>query len=301
MSDVCALVLFNLFVLGMLALDLGAFRRRAHAVTFREAALWSVFWVVLSLLFNVGVYFWRGPEAGLEFLTAYVLEKSLSMDNVFVFTVIFTEMAVSAEYQHKVLTWGILGALVMRGWLIAAGVALVSRFHWVLYVFGVLLLITGARLLFGKHREVRPERNPVLGAARKIFPVTERYERGAFFVRLDRRLAATPLLLVLLMVETADVIFALDSIPAIFGVTEDPLVIYTSNVFAILGLRAMYFLLAGAMKRFLYLRAGVSLVLIFMGTKMLIAPLFKVPILVALVGIAAILATAVLASLRAEK
>ncbi len=301
MNDFHALVLFNVFVLVMLALDLGVFHRRPRAVTLREAALWSTFWVALALMFNVGVYLWRGPEAGLEFLTAYVLEKSLSMDNVFVFAAIFGYTAVPKEYQHRVLFWGVLGALVMRGAFIAAGVAAVAHFHWVLYLFGVFLVVTGGRLLFTEQRTIPAERNPLVRMARKVFPLTERYEGGSFWVRAQGRLYATPLLLVLLMVETTDILFALDSIPAVFAVTEDAFIIYTSNVLAILGLRAMYFLLAGAMARLHHLRAGLSLVLIFVGTKMVIAPIFKIPVLVALGGITAVLGAAVLASLLTEK
>lgn len=301
MSNFYALVLFNLFVLGMLALDLGVFHRRAHTVSFREATTWSVVWIVLSLGFNVGLYFWRGPQPALEFLTGYILEKSLSMDNVFVFAVIFRYMAVPAEDQHKVLFWGVLGALVMRAAFIAAGVALISRFGWVLYVFGVFLVITGVKLLQQTHEEIHPERNPVLRLARKIVPVTERYEGASFFVRRQGRVLATPLFFVLLMVETTDLLFAVDSIPAIFAVTRDPFLVYTSNVCAILGLRALYFVLAGAIMKFRYLRPGLSVVLMFVGVKMLIVHFYKLPILASLLVICSILGVAVAASLRAEK
>ena len=301
MSDLPALALFTLLVLGLLALDLGFFHRRAHAVPLREAAFWSAFWIVLSLAFNVGLYFWRGSQPALEFLTGYILEKSLSMDNIFVFAVIFGYMRVAAEYQHKVLFWGIVGALVMRAAFIATGLALVSRFNWVLYIFGVFLLITGAKLLRERQAEFHPERSPALRLARRVFPITENYEGASFFVRREGRLLATPLLLVLLLVETTDVLFAVDSIPAIFAVTLDPFIVYTSNVCAILGLRALYFVLAGAVRRFRYLRPGLAVVLMFVGVKMLVVRFYKIPILVSLAAICLILLVAVLASLRAEQ
>jgi len=301
MSNLPALALFTLVVLGLLALDLGVFHRRAHVVSIREATFWTVVWVVLSLGFNVGVYIWRGPQPALEFLTGYILEKSLSMDNVFVFAMIFNFMAVRAADQHKVLFWGVLGALVMRAAFIAAGVALVGRFHWVLYVFGVFLLITGAKLLRGKQVEVHPEHNPVVRLARRILPITQGYEGASFFVRREGRLLATPLLLVLLLVETTDVLFAVDSIPAIFAVTLDPFIVYTSNVCAILGLRALYFVLAGAIRKFRYLRPGLAVVLTFVGVKMLVVRFYKIPVLVSLAVICLILLVAVLASLRAER
>jgi tellurite resistance protein TerC len=300
MSDLPALALFTLLVLGLLALDLGLLQRRPRALGFREACAWYVFWVAVSVLFNIGVYLWRGSQPALEFLTGYILEVSLSMDNVFVFAVIFGFMAVHAHYQHRVLFWGIVGALVMRGAFIAAGVALIARFHWVLYLFGVFLVITGAKLLRGKHVEVHPEQNPIVRLARKFFPLTQGYEGAAFFVRRGGQLFATPLLLVLLLVETTDVLFAVDSIPAIFAVTLDPFIVFTSNVFAILGLRALYFVLAGAVRRFRYLRPGLAVVLLFVGTKMLVVRFYQMHILASLGVICLILFVAVLASLRAE-
>jgi len=300
MSNFFALSIFTLFVLGMLALDLGVFHRRPHAVSFREAALWTAVWVTLAVAFNVGVYVWRGPQPALEFLTGYILEESLSMDNVFVFAVIFRFAAVPAQYQHRVLFWGILGALIMRAAFIAAGVALIARFHWVLYVFGIFLVITGAKLLREKGHEVHPDRNPLWRLARRLFPVTENYEGAAFFVRRRSGLLATPLFLVLVMVETTDIVFATDSIPAIFAVTQDPFIVYTSNVFAIMGLRSLYFFLAGAIGRFRYLRVGLSFVLMFVGVKMLVAHYYKLPVLASLAVISCVLAVAILASLRAE-
>lgn len=297
MSNFAALSLFTLFVLGLLTLDLGVFHRRAHTVTIREATIWTVVWIVLSLAFNAGLYFVRGHQAALEFLTGYILEKSLSMDNVFVFAVIFTYMAVPSVAQHKVLFWGVLGALVMRAIFIAAGAALIARFHWVLYIFGVFLLVTGVRLFSKGEEEVHPEKNPVIRLAKRYLHVTRDYEGTRFFVWREGRLKVTPLFIVLLLVETTDVIFAADSIPAVFAVTIDPFIVYTSNVFAILGLRALYFVLAGAILKFRYLRPGLALVLIFVGLKMLIASVYKIPILVSLAVITAILAVAIGASL----
>ena len=297
MSNFYALLLFNLFVLAMLALDLGVFHRRAHVVSLREAVVWSIIWITLSLLFNLGIWFWRGPVPALEFLTGYILEKSLSMDNVFVFAVIFAYMAVPAADQHKVLYWGVLGALIMRAAFIAAGVALISRFNWILYIFGVFLVFTGVRLFLHKYEEVHPERNPVVRLARGLFPVTKDYEGASFFVRREGRRLATPLLLVLLMVETTDVLFATDSIPAVFAVTQDPFIVYTSNIFAILGLRALYFVLAGAITKFHYLRPGLSLILIFVGVKMLVVHYYKLPIALSLAIICGILVAAIGASL----
>jgi tellurite resistance protein TerC len=294
-------VVFNLAVLALLALDLGVFHRRAHAVSLREAAVWSAVWVVLSLGFNCGLWFWRGREDALQFLTAYILEKSLSVDNVFVFAVIFACMAVAAEHQHKVLFWGVLGALVTRGLFILTGATLIKHFHWVLYFLGAFLLVTGARLLRGQRHEFDPERSSVLRLARRLFPITERFEGAWFFVRRGSRVLATPLLLVLLLVETSDVLFAVDSIPAIFSVSEDPFIIYTSNICAILGLRSLYFLLAGAMAKFRHLRGGLSLVLMFVGAKMLASHFVKVPTWLALLVILVILAATMLVSLRAEK
>jgi tellurite resistance protein TerC len=300
MSALSALALFTLFVLFLLTLDLGVFQRQPHRLSFREAAAWYAFWVALSIVFNLGIYFWRGGQPALEFLTGYILEVSLSMDNVFVFAVIFAFMGVRAEFQHRVLFWGIVGALVMRAAFIAAGVVLISRFHWVLYILGAFLVITGVKLFREKPGEFHPERNPVMRLARRIFPITPDYEGAAFFVRREGRRLATPLLLVLLLVETTDVLFAVDSIPAVFSVTLDPFIVYTSNVFAILGLRSLYFLLAGAIRKFRYLRPGLALVLVFVGAKMLVADFYKIPVLVSLGVITTILLMAVLASLRSE-
>jgi tellurite resistance protein TerC len=300
MSEILALALFTLFVLLMLALDLGVFQRQPHRLSFREAIGWYAFWVALAVAFNLGIYFWRGAQPALEFLTGYILEVSLSMDNVFVFAVIFALLGVRGEFQHRVLFWGIVGALVMRAGFIAAGVALVARFHWILYLFGAFLVLTGVRLFRQKHEAFNPERSPVMRLARRVFPITAEYEGAKFFVVREGRRLATPLLLVLLLVETTDVLFAVDSIPAVFSITLDPFIVYTSNIFAILGLRALYFVLAGAMRRFRYLRPGLSLVLIFVGMKMLAAEFYKIPTLLSLGIISSILLAATLASLRSE-
>lgn len=301
MSNLQALVLFNLFVLGLIALDLEIFQRRPHGISFRESIIRTSAWVALALASNVGLYFWRGAEPALEFLAGYILEKSLSLDNMFVFTVIFSSVSIPAEHQHRVLSWGVVGALVLRGALIVTGVTLLSRFHWALYLFGAFLVFTGIKILRAKREKVHPERNLTLRLALKVLPLTERYEGPAFFVRREGKYFATPLLLALVMVETADVLFALDSIPAIFAVTEDPLIIYTSNVFALLGLRAMYFLLAGAIRKFRYLRGGLSLLLIFVGAKMFLTPFYRISTLVSLAVICSILAVTISLSVRLKE
>jgi tellurite resistance protein TerC len=294
-------ILFNLFVVAMLALDLGVFHRDAHEVSVREAAGWSIFWVALSLVFNAGVHHFMGPEKGLEFLTGYLIEKALSVDNIFVFVLIFTYFAVPAKYQHRILFWGILGALLMRGAMIGAGAVLIQRFHWVEYVFGAFLVFTGIRMAMHDEGEIEPERNPVINLVRRLLPVTNVYHGQRFFVRETvrgtLRLVATPLFVVLVLVETTDLVFAVDSIPAIFAVSKDPFIVYTSNVFAILGLRALYFLLARVMHKFHYLRIGLSLVLVFVGAKMLLADVYTVPIHWSLLTIALVLAVSVAASL----
>ena len=294
-------VAFNVFVLGMLALDLAVFHRKAHAVSLREALIWSIVWIALALVFNSGIYYFWGPEKALEFLTGYLIEKSLSVDNLFVFLVIFSYFDVPVMYQHRVLFWGILGALVMRAIFIATGAALLNAFHWMIYVFGGFLIITGIKLLLTGDHKLEPEKNPAVRLLRRIMHVTNEYHGQRFFVRKDRRLWATPLLLVLVVVETTDVIFAVDSIPAIFAITMDPFIVYTSNVFAILGLRALFFLLAGIMDMFRYLKVGLSFVLCFVGVKMMIVDLYKIPIGVSLGLVTGILALSILASLIAQR
>ena len=296
-SSVWLWIGFNLFILGMLALDLGVFHRKAHVVSVREAGAWSAVWVTLALAFNAGVWHFLGRQKGLEFLTGYLIEKSLSIDNVFVIALIFSYFAVPPEYQHRVLFWGILGALAMRAAFIAAGTALIANFHWILYVFGAFLVVTGIKMALAPDRGLEPDRNPVLRLVRRLLPVTDRYHGQRFFVRDAGRLVATPLFLVLVLVETTDLIFAVDSIPAIFAVTSDPFLVYTSNVFAILGLRSLYFLLAGVMQELAYLKLGLAAILVFVGTKMTIAGWYKVPAGVSLAVVAGILALAVGASL----
>lgn len=284
----------------MLALDLGVFNRRAHEVHFREALMWSAMWVGLALTFAVVVYFWHGRRESLEFVTGYLIELSLSIDNLFVFLVLFRYFKVPREHQHKVLFWGILGALIMRGLFIVAGVGLIRRFHWIVYIFGVLLIWSGIKLLRQGDEEIHPEKNPVLRMFRRWVPVTNEYEGSKFLVRRDR-LYATPLLVVLLMVETTDVLFAMDSIPAVLAITLNAFIVYTSNVFAILGLRSMYFALAGVIDLFEYLHYGLSVVLIFIGAKMLLSEYVVIPTHVALGVVAGVLATAVAASLMFPK
>jgi len=290
-------IIFNVFVLGMLALDLLVFHRKAHAVSLREAFTWSVVWISLALIFNLGIYYMWGSEKAMEFLAGYLIEKSLSVDNIFVFIMIFSYFAVPAIYQHRILFWGILGALIMRAIFIALGAALLTAFHWMIYVFGGFLVITGVKLLLTGDHQVEPEKNPAVRLLRRVMHVTKKYDGQRFFVRVDGRLWATPLLLVLVVVETTDVIFAVDSIPAIFAITSDPFIVYTSNIFAILGLRALYFLLAGIMDMFRYLKVGLSFVLCFVGIKMTIVDLYKIPIEISLGVIAGILTVAMAASL----
>jgi len=293
-------ILFNLFVLIMLALDLGVFNRRAHEVRFREALSWSAVWVALALSFAVVVYFWHGRKESLEFVTGYLIELSLSIDNLFVFLVLFRYFKVPREQQHKVLFWGILGALIMRGIFIVAGVGLIRRFHWIVYIFGLLLIWSGIKLLRQGDEEIHPEKNPVLRMFRRLMPVTNEYEGSSFLVRRDR-LYATPLLVVLLMVETSDVLFAMDSIPAVLAITLNAFIVYTSNVFAILGLRSMYFALAGVIDLFEYLHYGLSVVLIFIGLKMLLSEHIVIPTAVALGVVIGVLAIAVAASMLFPK
>jgi len=290
-------IAFNIFVVCMLALDLLVFHRHAHVVKVKEALLFSAFWIALALAFNVVIWWWQGPEVALQFFTGYLIEKSLSIDNLFVFLLIFSYFAVPPIYQHRVLFWGVLGALVMRFVFIVAGAALLARFHWLIYVFGVFLIFTGLRMARKGDEEIHPEKNPVVNFVRRLMPVTPDYQGGRFFIRDMGRLMATPLFIVLVMVETTDVIFALDSIPAIFAITTDPFIVYTSNVFAILGLRSLFFALAGVMVMFHYLKLGLSAVLTFIGAKMVLADFLHIPIGISLLIIAGILIASVVASL----
>jgi tellurite resistance protein TerC len=289
---------FNVFVLAMLALDLGVFHRKAHVVSLRESITWTVVWVTLALLFSGGVWHFYGSQKALEFLTGYLIEKSLSVDNVFVFALLFSYFAVPAKYQHKVLFWGILGALIMRAIMIFLGAALIAKFTWIIYVFGGFLVLTGIKMVVKREEEIHPERNPVVKWFKKLMPVTSDYRGDKFFVRENGVRAATPLFVVLLLVEVSDLIFAVDSIPAIFAVTTDPFIVYTSNVFAILGLRSLYFALAGVMDKFHYLKIGLGVVLAFVGVKMLLAhTAWKIPTLLALGVVVLILAASVVVSL----
>jgi len=302
---------FNLFVLAMLALDLGVFHRKAHAVSGREALTWSLVWISLSLVFNAIIYFfwdkmmptsnYTNSEAALAFFTGYLIEKSLSVDNIFVFILIFSFFAVPAAYQHRVLFWGILGALVMRGTLIAVGAALLNEFHWIIYIFGVFLIFTGIRMALHQDEEVQPDKNPVVKFLRRFMPVTETFQDDKFFIRRAGKLMATPLFLILLIVESTDLVFAVDSIPAIFAVTQEPFIVYTSNVFAILGLRALYFLLANVMDKFQYLKIGLAFVLTFIGVKMVIVDFYHIPVGASLAVVAGILTLSVVASLWKSK
>ena len=294
-------ILFNLFVVAMVALDLGVLNRRSHRVGFREALAWSGVWIVLAAAFAVLVLFWHGRAQALQFVTGYVIEVSLSVDNLFVFLVIFRYFKVPDVYQHKVLFGGILGALLMRGVFILAGVGLIRRFSWITYAFGALLVYSGLKLLRQGETEIHPEKNPVLRLFRRAFPVTEEYVDGQFFTRRffagKSGLYATPLLVVLLVVETSDILFAVDSIPAVLAITLNAFIVYTSNVFAILGLRSMYFALAGMMDLFRYLHYGVSAVLIFIGLKMLGSHYVYIPTGWALALVLFVLGASILASL----
>lgn len=293
---------FNAFVLVMLAIDLGVFHRKAHVVSLKESLIWTCVWIALALVFNLGVWHFSGSTKALEFFTGYLIEKSLSVDNVFVFALLFSYFAVPQTYQHKVLFWGILGALVMRAIMIVAGAALLAKFTWIIYFFGAFLILTGIKMIVKREEEIHPERNPVVRWFKKLMPVTPDYRGDRFFVREKGVRMATPLFVVLLLVEISDVIFAVDSIPAIFAVTKDPFIVYTSNVFAILGLRSLYFALAGVLDKFHYLKIGLGVVLTFVGVKMILAHTeWKIDTLVSLVVIVLILATAVVMSLVRPK
>jgi len=293
---------FNVFVLVMLALDLGVFHKHTHKVPVKEAVIWTTVWITLAMIFMVIIYFDLGKTKALEFLTGYVIEYSLSVDNIFVFIMIFTYFAVDERYQHKVLFWGIIGALIMRAIFIFAGVALINRFHWIIYIFGGFLIITGIRMLFQRDVSVDPEKNPVVKFFRKILPVTNTMEGERFFIRKDKKLYATPLFLVLLIIETSDLIFAVDSIPAILAITQDSFIVYTSNIFAIMGLRSLYFAISGIMEYFRYLKIGLAFVLTFVGIKMVAAGFdIKIPIVYSLLTILAILVISILASIIIKK
>ena len=299
--DLVLWIVLAVLVVGMLALDLFVFHRDAHEVSLREAATWSVVWIGLGLAFGGFVFATRGAQAGGEYLAGYVIEKSLSMDNVFVFAMIFGYFAVPAKYQHRVLFWGVVGAIVFRAIFIAAGATLLEAFHFLIYGFGLLLLVTGVRMWRSKGHSVDPSRNPILRLVKRIVPSTPEYHGQKFFVRHAGKLLATPLFAVLVVVETSDVMFAIDSIPAIFAVTTDPFIVFTSNVFAILGLRSLYFLLAGLIDRFVYLKQGLSALLVFAGVKILVSDVYKMPVALSLAVILGILAVAIGASIWATR
>jgi tellurite resistance protein TerC len=278
-------------------LDLGVFHRKAHVVRAKEALTWSAAWVGLSLLFNLGIWWKFGPEPAVQFLTGYLIEKSLSIDNIFVFVLVFSALGIPSLYQHRVLFWGILSALVLRAIMIFAGVAMLQRFHWLIYLFGAFLIFTGIKLFLNRNQEEHPEQSVVMRWARRVIPSTSRFNSHHFFTRENARWLATPLLMALLLVEATDVLFALDSIPAIFGVTQDPFLVFTSNIFAILGLRSLFFLVAGMVEKFSYLKVGLSAVLVFVGAKMALVEFVKVPAFLSLAIIAALIGASVVASL----
>ncbi len=302
MSDqILAWILFNVFVVVVLLLDAFVFHRKDHEIKMREAILGSIIWVALALSFNVWIYFWKGKELALQFLAGYLVEQSLSVDNLFVFLLIFSYFKIPHHYQHKILFWGILGAQLMRAIFIVAGVAIINRFHWIIYIFGIFLIITGFKLFFEKEKEIDLEKNIVLRFIRKFIPVTPGFENGHFWIKRNGVLYATPLLIVLAIIETTDLIFAIDSIPAILAITKDPFIVYTSNIFAILGLRAMYFALAGLMKLFEYLHYGLGVILIFVGFKMLGEEFIHVPIWMTLTFIVSTLIISVAVSMARMK
>ena len=289
-------ILFNAFVLLMLALDLGVFHRKSHEVSLREALTWTGVWIFLALVFNGILYYWKGQQQALEFFTGYLVEKALSVDNIFVFIMIFTYFQVPSKYQHKVLFWGIIGALIMRIIFIFAGAALIQKFHFTIYVFGALLIYTGYKMFFHNNTKIEPDKNPVIRFFKRFMPVTPGLQGDKFFVKMDGKRFATPLFLVLILIETTDLIFAVDSIPAILAITQDQFIVYTSNVFAILGLRSLYFALAGVVNRFWLLSYGLAVVLVFVGIKMLLVDVYKIPIELSLAFIASVITLSVILS-----
>lgn len=302
MNDITFWIVFNVFVLLLLGLDLFVFHRKEHEVKIKEALLWSAFWIALSLSFNALIYYWQGPAPALEFLTGYLIEKSLSVDNLFVFILIFNFFKVPTKYQHKILFWGIIGALVLRATFILVGVALIAKFHFIIYLLGGFLVFTGLKMAFSHgDEEVHPENNPLVNWVSKHMPITKTSVGGKFFVKHEGKLFATPLFLVLIMVESTDVVFAADSIPAILAISKDPFIVYTSNVFALLGLRALYFALAGIMQLFHYLHYGLSAILVFIGAKLLLSDLVEIDMRYALVVVGLILTVSVVASLLFPK
>lgn len=293
--------IFNVFIIAMLIVDLVVLHKEDEPVSIKEALYWTGIWIVLALIFGIGVYYYMGSQTALDYYTGYLIEKSLSVDNIFVFLLVFTYFKVPDEFQHKVLFWGIFGALVMRLIFIFTGVALIERFHWIIYVFGGFLVFTGIKLAMEKDKEVHPERNPILKLVRRFFPTTKSYHGSKFFIRKMGRLIATPLFIVLVVIETTDLVFALDSIPAILAITRDEFIIYSSNAFAILGLRALYFAVSGIMRLFHYLHYGLSLILVFVGIKMLLSDFYHIPTPYALAVIGGALVLSIIASILYPK
>jgi len=291
-------IIFNAFVLMMLALDIGVFHRKSHEVSVKEALTWTLVYIFLALIFNVIIYFWRGQQQALEYFTGYLVEKALSVDNIFVFIMIFTYFQIPTKYQHKVLFWGIIGALIMRVIFIFAGVALLERFHFTIYIFGALLIFTGIKMFNHSNSKIDPDKNPIVKFFKNFMPVTQTLHEDKFFTSIDGRRFATPLFLVLILIETTDLIFAVDSIPAILAITQDQFIVYTSNVFAILGLRSLYFALAGIVHRFWLLSYGLAIVLVFVGIKMILIDFYKIPIEWSLLFIVTIIATSIFLSLK---
>lgn len=292
---------FNLFVLAMLALDLGVFHRKSHEVSLKEALTWTGVWIALAMVFNLIVWHYFDKEKAIEFFTGYVIEKSLSIDNIFVIIMIFSFFDVPRKYQHKVLFYGILGALIMRVIFIFAGIELIHKFHWLIYIFGGFLIVTGVRMVLAGDEKIEPEKNPLVKLVRRVFPVTSDFQGGNFFVRVQGKLWATPLFVVVVLIEGTDLIFAVDSIPAILAISEDPFIVYTSNVFAILGLRSLYFALAGIEQYFQYLKYGLAAVLVFVGTKMCLVDIYKIPVEVSLLVIVFLISISMIASVLITK
>ncbi|NOU16437.1 MAG: TerC family protein [Bacteroidales bacterium] len=288
---------FIIFVLLMLALDLFVFNRKPHEIKIKEALLWSGFWIALALLFNYGVFIWFGKEKAIEFLTAYIVEESLSIDNLFVFILILRFFDIKPQHQHRILFWGIIGAIILRAIFIIAGIALIGMFHWIIYIFGVFLIFTGAKIPFEKDKKLEPDKNIMVRLFKKFMPVSNNTEKGKLFIRANYKTYATPLFIALIMIEFSDLIFAVDSIPAVLAISNDPFIVYTSNVFAILGLRSLYFALAVMVGYFRYLKFGLSAILIFVGTKMCISGYYKIPTVPSLLVIISLILIAVLASL----
>lgn len=290
-------VVFNIFIVSMLIVDLMVFNRKPHEISIRESLIWTGIWIILAVIFGIGLYFFMSPESSLEYFTGYLIEKSLSVDNIFVFLLIFTYFGVDAKYQHRVLFWGIFGALVFRLLFILVGVALIERFHWVIYIFGAFLILTGIKLALEKDKEIRPDRNPILKLVRRFVPITKNYHGQKFFIKRGKRYIATPMFVVLVVIETTDIVFALDSIPAIMAITRDTFIIYSANAFAILGLRALYFALSGVMRLFHYLHYGLAFILVYIGIKMLLEGVYQIPTMVTLAIIISTLTISVLLSI----